>query len=601
MSRTIQEVAVLDRAMTPEDKISSTQRERTDAWNFFISYTSADRVWAEWIAWELEDKGYHVLFQAWDFVPGSHWTTRMAEGVQHAEHTLAIISEAYLQSVYGREEWQAAYRADPGGLKRRLIPIRIENCPRPELLGGIVSFDLFERTEEEARHHLHSQIQGAVRGRAKPAGSPSFPSRSPGDIDRNEAGLIAPKEPRLETAPTFPESGESSGSQPVQKPPRKGWSPRKSLLAISSFLALTVAAVTIYSTIDGDGHPSGSGAPASTNTPSSPPGHESRRRLELHPLGSEMISAGQNVNFVEYAPSGRVIASGSEAGIVELRSTSDVADTHEVRRLNCGTEEIGRVAFSPAGNLLAAGSYDGLICTWDISDPQQPRPRHQFQGSGAAGVSSLDFDRTGRSLAIGSYDGTSWLWDLSGLNARKSYGLPLTPRTDKGYGPIVEFAPNSATLAVAGNADNGTIKQWDTSDPTNPLPLGVPLEELTEPVIFLSFSPDGKTLASTYGGREGRTWLWNVSNPDIPKRLKNPIKVDTPIMAAAFGPKEGLFATGSSDGAVQLWNVSDLENPQKLGSQMPGHSEFVATVDFTPEGDVVVSGGGRSIRLWSIS
>jgi hypothetical protein len=39
-------------------------QERRD---FFISYTSADRAWVEWIAWELEAAGYRTLIQAWDF------------------------------------------------------------------------------------------------------------------------------------------------------------------------------------------------------------------------------------------------------------------------------------------------------------------------------------------------------------------------------------------------------------------------------------------------------------------------------------------------------------------------------------------------------
>jgi TIR domain len=27
---------------------------------FFVSYTSADRTWAEWVAWQLEQAGYQV-------------------------------------------------------------------------------------------------------------------------------------------------------------------------------------------------------------------------------------------------------------------------------------------------------------------------------------------------------------------------------------------------------------------------------------------------------------------------------------------------------------------------------------------------------------
>jgi len=32
--------------------------------NFFISYNSADRQWAEWIAWQLEEAGYTTVLQA---------------------------------------------------------------------------------------------------------------------------------------------------------------------------------------------------------------------------------------------------------------------------------------------------------------------------------------------------------------------------------------------------------------------------------------------------------------------------------------------------------------------------------------------------------
>ncbi len=40
--------------------------------DFFISYNQADRRWAEWIAWYLEEEGYTTVIQAWDFQPGSN-------------------------------------------------------------------------------------------------------------------------------------------------------------------------------------------------------------------------------------------------------------------------------------------------------------------------------------------------------------------------------------------------------------------------------------------------------------------------------------------------------------------------------------------------
>jgi len=38
--------------------------------DFFISCNSADRAWAEWIAWQFEEAGYTTVLQAWDFRPG---------------------------------------------------------------------------------------------------------------------------------------------------------------------------------------------------------------------------------------------------------------------------------------------------------------------------------------------------------------------------------------------------------------------------------------------------------------------------------------------------------------------------------------------------
>lgn len=35
--------------------------------DFFISYNQGDRIWAEWIAWRLEEAGYSVVIQASDF------------------------------------------------------------------------------------------------------------------------------------------------------------------------------------------------------------------------------------------------------------------------------------------------------------------------------------------------------------------------------------------------------------------------------------------------------------------------------------------------------------------------------------------------------
>src|SRR5271166_11879 len=147
-------------------------------WDFFVSYTQADRAWAEWIAWILEEDGHKVLVQAWDFVPGSNWIQGMQVGAARAERTIAVLSPAYLESQFGAAEWQAAWASDPAGAQRKLLVTRVKQCDRPGLLSGVVSVDLFGQPEAEVRARLRRMVSSAMAGRAKPGVEPVFPGRA---------------------------------------------------------------------------------------------------------------------------------------------------------------------------------------------------------------------------------------------------------------------------------------------------------------------------------------------------------------------------------------------------------------------------------------
>ena len=41
--------------------------------DFFVSYTKADKAWAVWIAWIVEEMGFRAMVQDWDFRPGTNW------------------------------------------------------------------------------------------------------------------------------------------------------------------------------------------------------------------------------------------------------------------------------------------------------------------------------------------------------------------------------------------------------------------------------------------------------------------------------------------------------------------------------------------------
>ncbi|UBF30082.1 toll/interleukin-1 receptor domain-containing protein (plasmid) [Kovacikia minuta CCNUW1] len=85
--------------------------------DFFISYNRHDKHWAEWIAWTLEEAGYSVVIQAWDFRPGGNFVLDMQRASAECEKMIAVLSETYLTSEYTQSEWGAAFAGDPRELE----------------------------------------------------------------------------------------------------------------------------------------------------------------------------------------------------------------------------------------------------------------------------------------------------------------------------------------------------------------------------------------------------------------------------------------------------------------------------------------------------
>ncbi len=158
--------------------------------DFFISYTSKDRQWAEWIGFVLEEERYTVKLQAWDFRPGSNFVVEMQDAAAKAARTIMVLSPDYLKSLFAKPEWAAAFAKDPQGLEKRLVPVIVRPCEPDGLLGQIVHISLVDLDAGAARQEL---LAGIRSERSKPAKAPAFP------------GKTAP-------AAAFPGSGTSAGA-----------------------------------------------------------------------------------------------------------------------------------------------------------------------------------------------------------------------------------------------------------------------------------------------------------------------------------------------------------------------------------------------------
>jgi len=145
--------------------------------DFLITYTTVDEEIAEWVAFCLEDAGYQVIFQKWDFRPGNNFVLLMNRALIVAKQTIAILSPAYEEALFTQPEWAAIFSDDPKGIKRGLIPVRVVDFKPKGLLKGIIYIDLVPHLKNSDRDGARIALVNGIReGRAKPGCEPAFPS-----------------------------------------------------------------------------------------------------------------------------------------------------------------------------------------------------------------------------------------------------------------------------------------------------------------------------------------------------------------------------------------------------------------------------------------
>jgi len=223
-----------------------------------------------------------------------------------------------------------------------------------------------------------------------------------------------------------------------------------------------------------------------------------------HSLDSETIA---------FSPDGKLLASGSRDGTLELWNVPDGTLTQKLEK---NPREITSVTFSPDGRLLASASESNEIKLWNVSDGTLVRT---LEDSGR----SVAFSPDGKLLASGSFGGTINIWivadgtlahrlggdagDITGVNgvlAGRESGWPSgrrisrsgTSRIGRWHHTLEDFSKEFGLLTRRENPGlgsfDGKIKLWNVSDGK----LARSIEGYTNYATNVTFSPDGKLLVS---------------------------------------------------------------------------------------------------------
>ncbi len=155
------------------------KRDRSD---FFIDYADADAGWAEWVAWQLQDAGYTVVYRAKDFRAGMNVVDRTDEELERAERVIILLSPDYLRAYEAQKTfsgvpvWTATFM-QPG----KLLPLRVRPCQLKRLLQPLIPIELVDLIEFQARKVL---LAGVSREPPASGEKPPFPGDAQPESDR---------------------------------------------------------------------------------------------------------------------------------------------------------------------------------------------------------------------------------------------------------------------------------------------------------------------------------------------------------------------------------------------------------------------------------
>jgi tetratricopeptide (TPR) repeat protein len=160
--------------------------------DIFVSYTSSDSDWANWIGLELGKLGHVAHVHEWEISAGGDIPAWMEDRIQKADRVLCVVSSIYLTKDYSNWERRSAQWAAASKRQNFMLPVFVEDCEPPVTMAHLKRCKLFGLTEDDARSTLEAYLaeakppEGPVRfpGEAKPAPISSPPADAvpfPGD------------------------------------------------------------------------------------------------------------------------------------------------------------------------------------------------------------------------------------------------------------------------------------------------------------------------------------------------------------------------------------------------------------------------------------
>lgn len=239
------------------------------------------------------------------------------------------------------------------------------------------------------------------------------------------------------------------------------------------------------------------------------------------------IRPASKVSTLDLSPDGRLVATGSESGDVEIWETGT---SRRVAALRGHTYSVTAVAFSSDGNIVVTGDTDGNAKLWDLTTRSE---RGDYGQPGF--INHVAISPDGQWLASASAEKRVRVWNLKDANV--IHDLRSFKRAPSALG----FSPDGATLAVV-SADK-TLRLWNLSRSQARQRLSS-----YQGVSATAFSPDGQRIAVA---GSGRVRVLDLQHQD----QISAIEIPGSRQALAFTPDGRCLTADAIPEAVVVWDV----------------------------------------------
>lgn len=117
-------------------------------YDVFLSYSHKDKNIVYDLASRLKQDGIRVWLDDWVIRPGDSIPIKIQHGLEKSHTLLMCMSPAYFGSEWGMLEHHTILFRDPTNMHRRLIPLLIVDCTRPDIIAHLKYIDWRNSSDE---------------------------------------------------------------------------------------------------------------------------------------------------------------------------------------------------------------------------------------------------------------------------------------------------------------------------------------------------------------------------------------------------------------------------------------------------------------------